>query len=199
MGCSNNLLWILLIAIIVIVIIVLVVNASNDTSNETMQKPIVGNTVGKAVVDLDKSKKRDTKFHTIKNELALVPVEPKYRTNCGCKTPCPIDIPCPCGNSCQCPPVNCNVCGPCNCPPVPRCGGGIGDKCAVNSQCASGLSCDLNGTCSCVTPGIVTGITANVTGLNELVISWNVTPGADSYTIILNGPSSEISTLFCGN
>lgn len=95
------------------------------------------------------------------------------------------------GPNCICPDVNCDVCGDCVCPPLPNCPGGIGSNCVVNQNCASGLSCGLGGICTCARPGPVTGITAHVVGNGQLNISWNATPGADSYNIILNGPTPQ--------
>jgi hypothetical protein len=105
-------------------------------------------------------------------------------------------------NPCVCPkppaggdkPVEGKIC--------PTCKGGIGDHCAVNQQCASGLSCDHTGVCVCATPNAPLGLTVTQLPTGDFTasikIAWIGSSNTDSYVVILDGPTPKSSWYYIG-
>jgi len=85
----------------------------------------------------------------------------------------------------------CPECPDCNCPECQLCQGGLGDHCAINQQCVSGLSCNSDGTCECVVPRPPVNIQTDTTIAGQLTINWDNALGADAYNIFLNGPTPK--------
>lgn len=156
----------ILATIIVIIIIIIVIVTATRNSNDSNSLPVTG---GKH-------------YHSDHSD-----------RDCGCKRDCPHRNE-ECGKckkkrkDCKCPDP-CPECPPCNCPDCPVCKGGIGDRCAINQQCVTGLVCDADGTCVCPRPNAPTEITAFQSGAGEVQIDWNDVIGADFYHVLLSGPT----------